>query len=394
MTDWVLTPEQLNTLLGFLLGAQALLRDVLHGLGLSRTVAGQAEWPLPWRLSAEVLVFEPGQARRLLGCLAALGWALLLTAVALLWRRARWPALGAAVLAVVLAPWGSASVWLVPAQPTSFHRSPTGFTAASIVQGQAHYQQHCLRCHGADGRGEGPDAPTLPMWPPNLNGRLLWQRLEGELFWHVQQGLQDPRGQRTMPGFAARLNDAQTWQVLDFLQAQASGRTLAQTGRWEQPLRLPDAPVRCAQGRARWLHELQPQRVLLAPLGGGAGAPTLDPRLVTVALPLTLAASATRSRADCVADAPGLAEALGLVLGVAPAQLGGYQLLADRQGWLRARSAPGAAAWSAADLVCRADTGAPAAPGAQPAAAADGLAALIAQMDAEPVQLLRGGFPH
>lgn len=392
MNDWVLTPEQLNTLLGVLLGLQAWLREALQALGWSGTVAGQPEWPLAWRLSAEVLVFEPGQARRLLWCALALGLALLGLALALWWRRARWPVLWLSGLLLWAAPWGSASVWLVPATPTSFHRSPTGFTAQSIVQGQAHYQQHCVRCHGADGRGEGPDAPSLPMWPPNLNGRLLWQRLEGELFWHVQHGLQDHRGQRTMPGFASQLNDGQTWQVLDFLQAQASGRTLAQTGRWEQPLRLPDAPVRCARGQARWLHELQPQRVLLAPSGRGAGAAPVDPRLVTVALPLT--ASASSSTADCVADTAGLAEALGLVLGVAPSQLGGYQLLADRQGWLRARSAPGAAGWSAADLVCRADTAAPAAPGAQAAPAVDGLAALIAQMDAEPVQLLRGGFPH
>ena len=58
------------------------------------------------------------------------------------------------------------------------------------MRGQAVYQQQCLRCHGADGKGEGVDAPHLPMWPPTLNGSLLWKRLDGELFWRIRHGLQ------------------------------------------------------------------------------------------------------------------------------------------------------------------------------------------------------------
>jgi len=86
---------------------------------------------------------------------------------------------------------------------------------------------------------------------------------------------------------------------------------------------------------------------------------------------------------------------------VPTAELPGYQLIVDRAGWLRARGSPGQAAWSEDDLVCRSSVTAPpvdvspASRGGKAAApAADGLQALIRRMDAEPVRLLRGGFPH
>ena len=75
----------------------------------------------------------------------------------------------------------------------------------------------------------------------------------------------------------------------------------------------------------------------------------------------------------------------------------GSQMLVDRNGWLRARAAPGQGGWSEDDLVCRASVSAnsmltrPAA-SAQPGA--DGLEVLIRRMDAERVRPRRGGFPH
>lgn len=125
---------------------------------------------------------------------------------------------------LALAPGPQAHLLLTPAVATSLHQSPTGFGAHGIVRGQAAYLQHCGRCHGTDGRGEGPDAAQLPQWPPNLNGALLWKRLDGELFWRVREGRHNRAGVQTMPGVGSALSDVQIWEVLDYLQAHAAGQ--------------------------------------------------------------------------------------------------------------------------------------------------------------------------
>ena len=358
--------------------------------GWRRDVHGQPAWPFASRIAGEMLVMDAGHARRVVASAACLGLAVLALAVSMFWRRARLGLWGLALAALLLAPWPSSNLLLTPATPTSFHASRGGFTAEGIVRGQRIYEQHCLRCHGADGRGEGPDAPGLAMWPPTLNGSLLWKRMEGELFWRVRHGLQGRDGRPTMPGFDRQLSERQVWEVLDFLQAQAAGQMLKESGVWAYPVRLPDGPVRCLRGNRASARSLAGQRLRLAVPVAGAPALADDPRLVTLQLlaPGTLNAAANP---ECEMAGSAAAASLSLVLGVPVGQLPGYQILVDRQGWLRAVGQPGQAGWSEGDLVCRAGA-APQARSAVPAA--DGLDGLIRRMDGEPVRLLRGGFPH
>lgn len=390
----------MNGLLEGLHAAQQGLRAGLHALGLAPEVHGQPAWPLDHRIAAEMLVVDAGHARRVLWSLACGGVALLVLVVSLPWRRARGPLWVLAVALLVCAPWPQAHLLLAPAVPTSLHQSPTGFGATGIVRGQAVYQQHCVRCHGADGRGEGPDAPQLAQWPPNLNGALLWKRLDGELFWRVREGLHNRAGVLTMPGTGDALHDAQIWEVLDYLQAHAAGQMLRESGTWDRPVRLPGMAVSCRQGRARQARDLVGQRVRVAVAGQGAPWVADDPRWVTLVVGALPAGADAECQPQGGSDALAAAEqALALVLGVPVAQLPGYQLIVDRGGWLRARGQPGKAAWSEDDLVCRSTTTPAPVDGAAATSTstttpADGLQALIRRMDAEPVRLLRGGFPH
>jgi len=376
----------IERLIGLLQAAQLQLLRVLDALGLVPQVHGQPAWPWAWRLSGENLLIDAGQARNLAWTLACIGAALLVLALALPWRRARWHLLALVPMLLLAAPWPAQRVLAVPATPASFHASPTGFTAASIVRGRVLYAAHCAACHGADGRGEGPLAAALPVWPPDLGGPLLWRRADGDLLWRILHGMRDagPDGRPTMPGFAATLDADDAWALIDYMKAQGAGRSLRTLGRWTQPVGLPDMAVRCGARPARALASWRGQRLRLV---AGDAAPAEDPRLVTVQLLPPQGAGTPAGAADCVADSPAAWEALALI--AATARLAGTQFIADRDGWLRALGAPGKAGWSDDDLLCRSDGAAPAL-----APAADGLGALIARMDAQPVRLVKGGFIH
>ena len=382
--DW------LNLLIGLLQGAQLQLLRVLDALGLVAQAHGQPAWPWAQRLSGENLLIDLGQARRLGLTVLAIAAALLMLVLALPWRRRRAWLIALATLLVVVAPWPEANVVLVPAYPTSFQQRPAGFTADAIAQGRALYATHCLACHGADGRGQDPLAAAQPVWPPNLAGPLLWRRADGDVLWHVMNGTRDRRGAPTMPGFGKELTDEDAWALIDFMKAQGAGESLRVAGLWTQPIGPPDVAVRCEGKPPRMLSSWRGQRVRIVAESdaGNAPLPLEDPRLVTVLLKPQPAASPS-ANTGCVADSRNAWAAFSLI--AATTQLGGTQLLVDRDGWLRARGEPGKSAWNDDDLLCRTEQ---APRPARQALPLDGLGALIARMDAEPVRFVKGGFVH
>lgn len=274
-----------------------------------------------------------------------------------------------AVFTAAILPWPSPALLRADAVPTSFHRSPTGFTAAAIGRGLVLYQQHCASCHDRDGRGDTPVAATLPVWPPQLSGGLLWKRAEGETHWRVQHGTTDRHGRSTMPGFADRLSADDAWAVLDGVKALASGQGLQAEGRWRWPVRAPDLQVRCDGGPARWLSTWRGQRLRIVAEGSDA-APREDARFITVTLDV-------HARSGCAATDPQARSAFALLTGADEAALTGTQFIADRDGWLRARGRPADAGWQANDLLCSA---------AAPSTEKPGLDDLIRRMDADPVR--------
>ncbi|QGW83634.1 c-type cytochrome [Variovorax paradoxus] len=383
------TPEAdwLNLLIGLLQGAQLQLLRVLDALGLAGQVHGQPAWPWSQRLSGENLLIDLGQARSLAWTLVFVAVALLALLLALLWRRPRFYFLAMVPMLLIAAPWPEAHVVLVPATPTSFQASPTGFTAASIAKGRVLYEQNCVACHGVDGRGEGPLAASLAVWPPNLSGPLLWRRADGDLLWRILHGTRDAQhGRATMPGFGGKIDEPDAWALIDYMKALGAGQSLRALGSWPQPIGLPDMAVRCGSQPPRTLASWRGQRVRIV---AGNAAPAEDPRLVTVLL-VPPSPTASSAAADCVAQSAAAWEALALIAGTD--RLAGTQLIADRDGWLRVRGEPGNTGWSDDDLVCRSERTTAAGQGA--ALPADGLGALIARMDAEPVRFVKGGFIH
>jgi hypothetical protein len=244
-----------------------------------------------------------------------------------------------------------------------------------------------VACHGADGKGQGPLAAAQPVWPPNLAGPLLWRRADGDLLWHVLDGMRDRRGATTMPGFGRTLSDADAWALIDFMKAQGAGESLRAAGLWTQPIAPPDVAVRCGDQPARRLASWRGQRLRIVAAGGERVLE--DPRMVTVVLQPPTPPAGAASAGDCIAASPAAWAAFSLI--AATDQLAGTQFIVDRDGWLRARGEPGKSEWRDDDLLCRTD--APARADTKPLPP-DGLGALIARMDAEPVRFVKGGFVH
>jgi len=86
-----------------------------------------------------------------------------------------------------------------PLQP-----SPQALDAARVL-----YRDHCERCHGKTGKGDGADATKFSTSPRDLTdtSRMSAQS-DGELFYKISEG------RRPMPEFKTKLTEEQRWQLV------------------------------------------------------------------------------------------------------------------------------------------------------------------------------------
>ncbi len=83
--------------------------------------------------------------------------------------------------------------------------------------GQAVYQQHCLRCHGEKLDGNGPDSRDLIAPPANFLSSSSRAKADWELLVTISNGaLFTP-----MHAFRGKLNDQQMLDVLSYIRSVA-----------------------------------------------------------------------------------------------------------------------------------------------------------------------------
>ncbi|ARJ67120.1 hypothetical protein WV31_16325 [Magnetospirillum sp. ME-1] len=268
-----------------------------------------AAWAEP-RFQDEILAGAALAVTALVLCLAAWRW--------------RWLILGVIPLAYLSA--SRLDLLLVPATPTSFHTSPTGFSARSVADGKAAYAAHCQSCHGIDGRGDGPEAHKQPVPPADLTADHLWDHPIGDLFWWVSRGMTGVDGRPAMPGFAGKLSEAERWAVIDFLHANAAGAELARTGRWPHDFMAPDMTARCADGGRVSLSQWRGKAVHIIVEGVDGLAEGAD-------LPTLLIGGQPRASACAVEEAEAR-QALAVTLNLTPDDIAGSQFLVSPEGWL------------------------------------------------------------
>jgi putative copper export protein/mono/diheme cytochrome c family protein len=289
----------------------------------------QALWPFAQSLSLDALREDADFRREVLIAAGALAVALVILVVSLAVRRYRLPALGGLVLIAWFAT-PHFSLLLVTAYPTSFYHSPTGFSAASIANGATVFAQNCAACHGAQGRGDGTAAKSLPIPPADLTAAHLWMHSDGELFWWISHGMPAPDGAPAMPGFAPTLDEDSRWAVIDYIRAHNAGAAHHDNGIWPQTIQAPGFGVTCS-GRALLLDDLHGRWVRL--VFGTASLQAISPDAVTV---LVTDAAAPLPAGACVARDETVPTAYAIATGFEPAKMHGVQVLIDPLGRLRA----------------------------------------------------------
>jgi copper resistance protein D len=300
---------------------------------LAPAIHGQPLWPFTWRFDDGAFTSAPYTP-----ALMALGGLLgiMLIVVGLghpRWRRALVVCGGLAAVAAVF----GLRAFTVPAFPTSYVVSPSGYTAGSIARGQMLYAQRCTGCHGATGRGTS--ALT------DLTAEHIYDHPDGDLLWWISKGIG-----RSMPGFGEALDDDAEWGLVDFIHANADGARL-QAGN-EPRYQAPDFVADCPDGSTIALRELRGSIVHLVMAGSQSmerlhalahGDHVHDLATVVIATDNV----AVNGVHLCLTREADVLAAFALYRGKPPAESQGTEFLIDATGALRAMWYPGQSpAWS------------------------------------------------
>ena len=303
----------------------------------------QPVWPFSWQFTLVTVQEDADFRREVLMSAALIAASVLFMAVALLLRRFRWTAL---ILLMAALIWRGPSFVLLTAEayPTSFQTSPTAFSAGSIVRGQALFARYCVACHGPNGEGNGPAAAALRVRPANLTQPHIWGHTDGEMFWWLTHGIEDPGagpgGGLVMPGFQATIPDEGRWALIDYVRAHSAAVSFERDPAFDAPVPAPSGPIACNGLPATAMSGLH-GHVVLAVLGA---AEFERPPAGTIALAVPDEASSTpRPEAGaCVATGVAAGDAYVILAGLPPDQAAGTLFLIDANGWLRSVRRPGA----------------------------------------------------
>lgn len=274
--------------------------------------------------------------RRLVGtALSQLGFAVLLVSVTVLVRRGRVVA-ALVALPLVFTQGPSLALLLVPATPTSYRPSPTGFSAFSIAAGRAAFSQSCVVCHGEAGDGVGGRGNIADLRQPHI-----WSHPVGDLFWFVSHGISEPDGTPLMPPFAAVVPERVRWFLIDYVRALNAGADARGLGGWPGRVPAPSLPISCSKLAAGSLAELHGNavRIILGPLPVPLLplAPINGIAVVTVWIPgAGPAPAAPTPGVDCLAHGNADAQtAYAILAGAADGRVVPARFLVDPEGVLR-----------------------------------------------------------
>jgi mono/diheme cytochrome c family protein len=106
--------------------------------------------------------------------------------------------------------------WTIPPDAAT-EQNPLTPTPKVIEEGKDQYSQHCARCHGKKGLGDGPDVDRKDRKsrPANLT---FTRNPDGVIFYKIWNGRHDPR----MPAFKSEMTRDEVWAAVAYVKSLAS----------------------------------------------------------------------------------------------------------------------------------------------------------------------------
>jgi len=108
---------------------------------------------------------------------------------------------------------------VTPALPADARalKNPYVPDTSSLERGRQVYEQNCVSCHGAAGRGDGPLAASLKPRPADFRVHMAAGHTDGELFTWLSKGVPGT----AMPAFQDQLSEADRWHVINYIRGFA-----------------------------------------------------------------------------------------------------------------------------------------------------------------------------
>jgi mono/diheme cytochrome c family protein len=95
--------------------------------------------------------------------------------------------------------------------------NPLAANTQTLNSGKQLFGQHCARCHGASGFGDGPDGADLHPPPANITATInMPMASDSYLFWTISEG-GAPVGS-AMPPFKQTLTDDEIWKIITYVR--------------------------------------------------------------------------------------------------------------------------------------------------------------------------------
>jgi mono/diheme cytochrome c family protein len=124
--------------------------------------------------------------------------------------------LGLIVVSMVLAVRRKGE-WVIP-EEAARRQNPVAGSAAAVKAGREVYEEHCERCHGVTGRGDGADAWKHFTSPGDLTDAGRMNALsDGAIFYQISEG------RKPMPSFKMRLTEEQRWELVVLIRSFVGG---------------------------------------------------------------------------------------------------------------------------------------------------------------------------